>query len=116
MNVNNFRFGEVLAQRREIGVGNVVRRAREFLDVREGGAFFFAVTRIIPGFEGRPVVRRKTDPLRRRQVVLSAVVASIDERDANVDEFVELAIQGTPDAGVEGKKFLSISGRCASAF
>jgi hypothetical protein len=34
-------------------------------------------------------------------MVLNAVVASVDERDAQVDEFIELAIEGASHAGIE---------------
>ena len=39
-------------------------------------------------------------------MVLGAVVASVDQRDAKVDQFVELAVQRAPHAGVERQKVL----------
>src|ERR1035438_6582775 len=55
VDVDDFRFREVLADSREVAVGDVVRRARQFFDIDEGNPFFFAVARIVSGLERRPV-------------------------------------------------------------
>src|SRR5580693_10648549 len=38
--------------------------------------------------------------------MLGAVIAAVDQRHAEVDEFVELAVKRSAYAGVEGKKVL----------
>src|SRR5580698_962202 len=48
--------------------------------------------------------------------MLDAVVASVDQRHAKVDEFIELAIEGTSDAGVETKKILKHLGAVGQGF
>src|SRR5258708_20418506 len=52
------------------------------------------------------VWRRKTGALRRSDVVLRAVAASVDERNAEINQFVQLAVEGASHAGVEAKKVL----------
>jgi len=55
VNVDDFRFGEMLAQRREVAVGDVVRRACQFFDIDQRGTFFFAVAGVICSPQRRPV-------------------------------------------------------------
>jgi hypothetical protein len=88
MDVDDFRFRELLAQESEIAVSDFVRGARQLFDLAESGPFFFAVARIIPRLQRRPILRGQPDALRGGHVVLDAVVASIDQRDAQVDQFI----------------------------
>ena len=38
--------------------------------------------------------------------MLQAIAALIDQRDANIDEFVELAVERTADRGIEAQEVL----------
>ena len=96
MQIDDFGLGEIFFQRDEVGVVYFPRSSSEFFDVGEGSAFFFVVAGIISGFERGPVVGGEADALRRGDVMLGAIVASVDQRNADVDEFIEFAVRERP--------------------
>jgi hypothetical protein len=65
VDVDDFWFGEVLAQDGEISVTDVVGRARQFFDIDERRALFLAVAGIIPRLQCSPAPQ-STDPLTKR--------------------------------------------------
>jgi len=101
VNVNDFWFRKISGQGREVGVGDVVRRTRQFVDVVEGCPLFLRVARIASRLERGPIFWGETDSPRRGEMVLSSIVAPVDQRNANIDQFVELTFEGAAHAGVE---------------
>lgn len=99
--VNDLGVGEVLFQGREVSVGDIVRVFRELLDVAQGGLFFRGEAGDVAFLEGLPVVGGESGSLRRSEMVLGSIVALVEKRHAQVDEFGELAVERTSDARVE---------------
>src|SRR5689334_10687932 len=83
-----------------------MRSARQLFNVDQSAAFFLAKSRIIPISQGGPVFRLKADTLGRRHVVLAAIVAPVNHRNPEVDEFVQLAIERAPHAPIKAQKVL----------
>src|SRR5215471_19972119 len=106
MDVDNLWVGVRLLQRDKIRIAYVMGGARQLFNIDQSAAFFFAKSRIIPVPQGGPVFRLKTDTLGKRHVVLAAIVAPVNHRNPEVDEFVQLAIERAPHAPVKAQKIL----------
>ncbi len=104
--INNFAVVEVLFERGDVAVINMVRRAREFFGEGQRGFFFLRKGSRRWIFECLPIVRCKAGSLRRSEMVLQSIVALVDHGDAEVDQLVQPALHVAADAGIEGQKVL----------
>src|SRR5438045_8760603 len=96
----------MLFQLQEILICHIVRAASEFFRVRQGSPLFFAEACVIALLQVAPVVWGQASAIGRSYMMLGAIPAAINERYANVDEFIELPVQRAPDAGIEAEKIL----------
>src|SRR5213594_3117236 len=97
----------MLFQLQEILICHIVRAASEFFRVRQGSPLFFAEACVIALLQGAPVIWSQASALGRSYMMLGAIPAAINERYANVDEFIELPVQRAPDDGAR-----ALSARC----
>src|SRR5258708_32595658 len=96
----------MLLQIGEIGVTDAVRGLGHLLDVTQGNLFFLAETGEAAILQGLPVVGSETGSLRRSEMMLGAVAALVEERDAQVNQFVEFAVERATDAGIKRQEGL----------
>src|SRR6266481_6369473 len=108
MEIDDLGVVEMFFQRDEVGVVDRVRIARELFGVRHGNLFFFREASVVRGLQGFPVIGRNPRALRGSQVMLQAVVALVDQRGTDVDQFVELALERAAYAGVEAQEGRSL--------
>jgi len=101
MDVDDFRLRKISGQGRQVGVGDVVRHPRQFVDVVECCPLFLRVARIVARLERRPIFCGETDSPRRGKMVLGSIVAPVDQRNADIDQFIELAVEGAAHTGIE---------------
>ena len=83
-----------------------MRRTRQFFDIGQRGALFFGKSRGVSSLERRPVLSLQPHPLGRGDVVLRAVMASVNQRDAQINQFIELAVQRAPNACIKRQEIL----------
>src|SRR5947209_17917582 len=96
----------MLFQLQEILICHVMWATRQFLRRLQSSPFFFAEACVIAMLQVAPVVWGQASALGRSYMMLGAIPAAINERYANVDEFIELPVQRAPDAGIEAEKIL----------
>src|SRR5437899_233772 len=96
----------MLFQLQEILICHVMWATRQFFRILQSSPFFFAEACVIALLQGAPVIWSQASALGRSYMMLGAIPAAINERYANVDEFIELPVQRAPDAGIEAEKIL----------
>src|SRR5437899_12231896 len=96
----------MLFQLQEILICHVMWATRQFFRILQSSPFFFAEACVIALLQGAPVIWSQASALGRSYMMLGAIPAAINERYANVDEFIELQVQRAPDAGIEAEKIL----------
>src|SRR5437667_4534105 len=96
----------MIFQLQEILICHVMWATRQFLRRLQSSPFFFAEACVIALLQVAPVVWGQASALGRSYMMLGAIPAAINERYANVDEFIELPVQRAPDAGIEAEKIL----------
>src|SRR5207245_1199454 len=96
----------MLFQLQEILICHVMWATRQVLRRLQSSPFFFAEACVIAMLHVAPVVWGQASALGRSYMMLGAIPAAINERYANVDEFIELPVQRAPDAGIEAEKIL----------
>src|SRR5262245_24946958 len=83
-----------------------MRSLRQLFNIDQSAAFLLTKSRIVHVPQGGPVFRRKNNALGGRHVVLGAVVTTIDHGNAEVDQFVKLALERASHAPVKAQKIL----------
>src|SRR5439155_23148528 len=96
----------MLFQLQEILICHIVRAASEFFRVRQGSPLFFAEACVIALLQGAPVIWGQASAIGRSYMMLGAIMAAVDQRNAGIDKFIQLAVERAPHAGIKAEKIL----------
>src|SRR5438445_8183288 len=96
----------MLFQLQEILICHIVRAASEFFRVRQGSPLFFAEACVIALLQVAPVVWGQASAIGRSYMMLGAIMAAVDQRNAEIDKFIQLAVERAPHAGIKAEKLL----------
>src|SRR5271157_3513937 len=86
--VNDLGVRKVELQALNVSVGNRVGIAGELLGEVQCGFFLLAEVAVLACLQVLPVVSRESHALRRREMVLQAIAAAVDRRDADVHHLI----------------------------
>jgi hypothetical protein len=106
MQIYDLLIGEILFQLQETLICHMVRAASEFFRVRQRSPLFVTESCVIAVLEAAPVIPQSRQRAWMKLQMLGAIMAAIDDRHANVDEFMQLAVERPPHAGIETEKIL----------
>src|SRR5215469_18660785 len=101
MNIHDLVVGEVLLQRGYVRIHHIFRSSREFLCILQRCLMLLPKTRVSTLTERSPIVPSEPGSLRRSEVMLQSVVASIQPRHAYIDLFTQLAFERSAHARIE---------------
>src|ERR1019366_1803885 len=82
----------------------------------ERGLLGRAKSSIVSVLQPLHLVRRKSGAFDALDVVLRTVMASVDQRDSQIHCFVQLAVERTPNAGIELQKLAEHGGTMRQRF
>src|SRR5207245_4446089 len=96
----------MLFQLQEILICHVMWATRQFFRILQSSPFFFAEACVIALLQGAPVIWSQASALGRSYMMLGAIPAAVDQRNAEIDKFIQLAVERAPHAGIKAEKIL----------
>src|SRR5215472_16026187 len=101
MNIYDLFVGEVLLERGYVRIHHIFRCSREFLCILQRCLMLLPKARVGALAERSPIVPCKSGSLRRSEMMLQSIVASIQPRHAYINLLVQLALERSAHTRIE---------------
>src|SRR5208282_60692 len=114
--IDNLLVGKMFLEFREIRVAGAGGGARKLFGIAERDLLGCSKSGVVPLLESLHLLRCESDAFGALDVMLRAVMASVDQRDSQIHGLVYLAVERTSHAGIESQEAAEHGGTVRQCF